>query len=189
MRHGVQYLRALLPSTDTPSIATRWALTTAAAFVFTVVAHELAHGVGKFGALPFTPAWSAVGSLAGPMGSLLIVASSMFWIARRNPSRGVSRWAIAIGLTSAVRIFLVWLVAAPFLHGSAPRATFDERLAAEGLGIPIVPLLVVETLLAAAAIVWIILAVPRDERRQALLGIAGAIVLVGTIVFVVNPRI
>jgi hypothetical protein len=178
-----------MPSPDPFSIAKRWALTAAAAFAITVVAHELGHGIVNLAAFPFTPDWRSVGSLAGPVTSLLIVAMSVLWIARREPSPDVTRWAIACGLTSAIRIFLVWIVAGPFLLGSAPRATFDERSAGEGLGISIVALLVIETVLAAAGIGWLIGQVPPGERRPGLLGLAGAIVLVGIVVFIVNPRI
>lgn len=178
-----------MPSTDPRSIAKRWALTAAGAFVLSVVAHELGHSIVGLAAFPFTPDWRSVGSLGGPVTSLLIVAMSVLWIARREPSPDFTRWAIACGLTSAMRIFLVWIVAGPFLLGSAPRATFDERSAGEWLGISIAALLVIETVLAAAGIGWLLRKVPPGERRPGLLGIAGAIVLVGVVVFVVNPRI
>lgn len=178
-----------MPSNFTHSTWSRWALTAAAAFAFTIAAHELAHIAAGLVACPFTPEWRSVSAFAGPVTSVLIVAMAVVWTARGERSPDATRWAIALGLTAATRVFLVWLVAGPWLLGAAPRATFDERQAAVWPGILVDTLLIVETILAAAGGGWLMRMIPRNERRAALLAMAAVIVVIGTIALVVNPRV
>lgn len=83
---------------------------------------------------------------------------------------------------------MVWIVAGPWFLGAAPRATFDERTTGE-LGIQVDALLIIETVLSAAGTIWLVRQVPPGERRAGLAGLVVAIVLVGIIVFILNPRI
>ena len=176
-------------STLRHSIEWRWALTTAAAFALTIAAHEFAHIAVRLAARPITPAYRSLASLAGPVASLMIVAMSVLWMARREQSSRASRWAIALGLTAAVRVFMVWLLAGPWLLGLWPRVTFDERRVAAGLGVSVVAMLTVETVLAVAGTAWLIRRIPSGERREALLGISGVIALVGIVALLLNPRV
>lgn len=140
-------------------------------------------------ARPFTPDWQSVGTLAGPVASLLILTGSILWLVRRERLPQQRRWVFALGLTAAARVLFVWLLAGPLLLGWRPSVTFDELRIAPWIGAPVGALLAVETVLAIGGAAWLVRAIPRAERRAAVLGIAAGVAVVGFAVMLLDPRV
>lgn len=175
-------------STSTYSLVTRWALIASIAFVPTVILHELAHGIVGRIARPFTSNWPFYRALAGPVTSLLIVLLSILWLGARDRSSVHQRWVITLGFTSAARVLFVWLLATPFLLGSA-RVTFGELTVADGLGAPVGALLALETAFALAGAAGLGIRIPPEERREGLLGSAAGVVVAGLAVMMIDSLV